>query len=102
MAMKTRPRPIFWLFNQFVFDRVEMNVITVAKIIVLVTDSVLVVAWLPNAASPLTLALFGRIPIASSTGEVFMGEMGFDLSPARGKVIVVIGHRPDAVQVVRE
>jgi len=100
MAMKARPWPIFRLVNEFVFYRVEMNVVAVAKVIVLVADSVLEVARLPNAAPSLTLS--GCIPIASATGEVFMGEMGFDLSPSRGKVIVVVRECPDAVQMVGE
>ncbi len=78
------------------FDRVEVDVVHVGRIVVVVADGVLPESPLPDAA-------FGFGGAACGAGFGFRdgsGEFGFDDLPAGGKVGVAFGQGPEAVRVV--
>ena len=79
-----------------------MDVIAMPEVILLVSDSVFPVTRLPNPAPPLATALLGYIPVATALGQVIPREQRLDLSPARGKIIIAVRQRPDAVKMVRK
>ena len=102
MPMEARPRPVLWAHYVPVPNRIEVDVIAMPEVILLVSDSVLPVARLPNPAPPLAAALLGYIPIAPAVGKIFTGEKRLDLPPACGKIIIAVRQRPDAMKVVRQ
>ncbi len=78
MAVEAGPRPFFRLIDQAVFHRIQVDVVTVAGVIILVANSVLEVARLPGSTSSLFPALLRGFPIASPSREVIMRETRFD------------------------
>src|SRR5262249_39407145 len=76
--------------------RIEMNVIGMAHEIAFVTQGVLPVASLPDAALALAAAARGN-PFAKRQG---VREPRFDQAPARGEIRVALPQGPDRVQVI--
>lgn len=95
-AAKRGIRPVPYSRRVTLFHRVKVNVIEMVGKIVLVTQRMLPIPPLPNA----TFA-FG----ASAGGERFAArqtvrDCGFDETPARGEIHVVLGQSPDRMQVI--
>lgn len=102
VSVKAGLRPIAGALYIPVLDRIQMDIIAVSEVILLVANPVLPIAGLPDAAASLTLVLFRHLPVAPARSQVVTRESPLDLSPPFGKVIVVLGKGPNAVQVIRK
>jgi len=98
--MKARPRPILRAFYVAMFDRIEVNVIAMSEVVLLVTDSMLPITRLPHSAASLGVALLGYLPIAAAQREVRPRIERFCLPPSRGKTVIAVRQRPDAMKVI--
>lgn len=83
-------------------DWVVMNVIEVAGKIVLVTNHVLPVTWLPNATPPFTpfAARYGAI--TSAAGQPLLSEVLLEPTPPPREIGITWRERPDRMQMVRQ
>ena len=90
-------RPIGWVGDEAVFDRVEMDVIDMPSIIGVVADGVFPIATLPQDAAGIVLHRQLRAGL-----EKPLGEHRLDAPPAVRKISVAALERQDGVQVLRQ
>src|SRR6187431_2576526 len=78
-------------------DWIDMNVVDVAGQIVLIADRVLPIAPLPDAA-----LTFGSATGRNSLTCKVARKRRFNQPPARWKIPIVLGHRPDRMEMIRQ
>ena len=79
-------------------DRIDMDVIDMTPTIVLIADRVLPITPLPDAALPLG----GTASRNRLTGCAVARKRRLNQPPARCKIPVALGERPDRMQMIRE
>ena len=93
--MDARVGPVQKVMHMLVFQRVEMDVVEVALVILLVADQMRPIAALPNTTLAV-LALRGgeRLHARQQSDETELDHL-----PAQGKIRVAVRQRPQAMHV---
>lgn len=80
---------------------IEMDVIEMATEIALVADGMLPKLALPNAASAMETVGSARRLLLSGGAQPTLGKRFLDQRPADREIMIVLGKRPDRVQMIR-
>ena len=99
---ETGIRPLVRARNQFVANRIEMDVIKMATEIALVADGMLPKLALPYAASAMAAVGFARGLLPSGGSQPALSERLLEVRPADRETMIVLGERPDRVKMIRE
>ncbi len=102
MPVKARPWPVTRFRRQSMFDRIEVDVIAVAKPVRFVAYAVFPVPSLPNTPLAMSCSVRGNWQRTTASRQKLLGEQAFDVRPSNRKVVVAVRQRPEAVQVVRQ
>src|SRR5438477_6144565 len=101
-VVEGRPRPLLRGPRVAVLHRVVVDVVRVPLEVILVPDQVLPEAGLEDAALALVLSTRRDRLLGLPPSEPSLGELLLDPSPPAGVVRVILGQRPQGVQVVRQ
>ena len=96
--MKRRIWPVANPTHVSMFDRIEMNVVSMPRKILFIAQSMLPIAPLPNAAFALFRAARGPALVGRQTAR----ERRLDQPPPQRKISVAFRQRPDRMQMVRQ
>ena len=94
--MKAAVWPIDHTRDVTVLHRIEMDVVDVTFEISIIANGMLPVASLPDTLFPLRDFALRSWPRAKTVGKAALDE-----APARGEIRVVLGQRPQRVNMVR-
>ena len=101
-SMKRRPFPVGDPLCEPVISWIPVTVVGAAFQIVLITNRVFPVTFLPDAALSLAIARCRLRPFVATSAKPSFGEFFLDPHPAKRISIVTGRTRPDCVQMIRK